>query len=140
LCNANDEWVSLVAPLLLRAARFGPRVNKHRDAAMASEPNNARVRYLLGVCQFHTATKPSEWREALATLLLAEKLFAEEAERPAQPLEPRWGRSSCLTFVGRTYESLGESAKAEEYFRKALAEHPADVLAQDGLARVAKKR
>ena len=34
------------------------------------------------------------------------------AERPAGPLEPRWGYSSCLTFIGRTYELLGERIKA----------------------------
>ena len=56
------------------------------------------------------------------------------------PLEPRWGYSSCLTFIGRTYESLGETTKAAEYFRKALAEHPADHLAQDGLKRVTEKK
>lgn len=125
---------------LFRAARFGPRVIKHRDLAMANGPENARVRYLLGVCQFHTANKPAEWREALTTLLLAEKLFAEESKRPAQPLQPRWGSSSCLTFIGRTYESLNDRAKAEDYFRKAIAEHPADVLAMDGLTRVTKRK
>lgn len=125
---------------LIRAARFGPHVGKHRDAAMASVPDNPRVQYLLGICQFQTANKQSEWRKALTTLLLADKLFTSETSRPPQPLEPRWGRSGCLTFIGRTYESLDELVKSEEYFRKALAEHPADVLAQDGLRRVAKKK
>ena len=54
----------------------------------------------------------------------------------AKPFEPRWGRSSCLTFIGKTYEQLGEPIKAADYFRRALAEHPADHIAKDGLARV----
>ena len=80
------------------------------------------------------------WQEALATLLSAEKLFAAEAQRAAGPLEPRWGRSSCLTFIGRTYERLGQRAEAADYFRKALAENPADHVAKEGLARVVERK
>ncbi len=121
---------------LLRAARFGPRVQKHRNRALALGAENPRVRYLLGTCQFHTAKKTADQREALASFLAADKLFAAEARRPAGPLEPRWGRSTCLTFAGRTYELLGQRAEAADYFRKALAEHPADLLAREGLARI----
>jgi tetratricopeptide (TPR) repeat protein len=124
---------------VVRGAWFGPRVMKHRDLAVALGPDNARVRYLLGMCQFHTASKPAAWREALNSLLTAEKLFAEEAKRANSPLDPRWGRSSCLTFIGQTHERLGQKVKAAEYFRKALTEHPADHLAKAGLARVEKK-
>ena len=125
---------------LLRGARFGPRVQKHQKQALEFGADNPRVRYLLGTCQFHTAKKPAAQREALATLLAAEKLFAAEAQRPAGPLEPRWGRSSCLTFIGRTYELLGQRTEAADYFRKALAQHPADHLAKEGLARVTEKK
>jgi hypothetical protein len=34
---------------------------------------------------------------------------------------------------------LGERTKAAEYYRKALARHPSDHLAKDGLARVTEK-
>ncbi len=121
---------------LVRGARFGPRVEQHSKQAMALGAQTARAQYLLGTCQFHTAHKPAKLREALATLLAAERLFLEEAKIPAAPLEPRWGYDSCLTFIGRTYEQLGEPAKAAEYYRKALAAHPADHLAKEGLARV----
>ncbi|HOX03633.1 MAG TPA: tetratricopeptide repeat protein [Candidatus Paceibacterota bacterium] len=57
----------------------------------------------------------------------------EEAKAPAGPLEPRWGYDTCLTFIGRTCEQLGEGAKAADYYRKALARHPADHLAKEGL-------
>jgi tetratricopeptide (TPR) repeat protein len=121
---------------LLRAARFGPRVQKHRQKAMTLGADNPRVRYLLGTCQFHTAQKPAAQREALASLLAAEQLFAAEAQRAAGPLEPRWGYSSCLTFIGRTYERLGQRLEAAEYFHQALAQHPADHVAKEGLARL----
>jgi tetratricopeptide (TPR) repeat protein len=125
---------------LVRGARFGPRVGKHQKKAMEFGAQDPRVRYLLGTCQFHTATKPSAQREALATLLSAESLFAAEAQHAGAPLEPRWGRSSCLTFIGRTYERLGQRAEAADYFRKALAEHPADHVAKEGLARVVERK
>jgi len=121
---------------LIRGVRFGPRVARHRTLALESGANNPRVLYLLGTCQFHTAKKPAAFREALASFLAAERLFTAESRRAAARLEPRWGRSSCRTFIGRTYELLGERTKAAEYFRKALAEHPADRLAREALARV----
>jgi tetratricopeptide (TPR) repeat protein len=121
---------------LMRALRFGPRVEKHRKAALEHGPDNPRVRYLLGTCQFHTAKKPAAWREALTTLLAAEQLFAAEAQRPATPIEPRWGHASCLTFIGLTYEKLGQGERAAEYFRRALALQPMDHRAQAGLSRV----
>ena len=125
---------------IIRGAWFGPRVVKHRDLAIALGADNPRVRYLFGMCQFHTANKPAAWQETLTTLLFAEKLFETESKRANDSPEPRWGRSSCQTFIGQTYERLGQKVKAAEYFRKALAEHPADHLAKAGLARVAENK
>jgi tetratricopeptide (TPR) repeat protein len=121
---------------LLRAVRFGPRISKHEKQALESGGDNPRVRYLLGTCQFHTAKGREAQREALATFLLAEKLYSVEAQKPAGSLDPRWGHSSCLTFTGRTYELLGQRAEAATCFRQALLEHPADTLAKAGLQRV----
>lgn len=121
---------------LFRALQYGPRVQKHRAQALKFGADNPRVRYLLGVCQFHTAKKPAALREALASLREAERLFELEAQCAAEGLEPRWGQGSCLSFIGRTHESLGDRTAAAEYFRKALARQPSDHLAREGLARV----
>jgi len=121
---------------LLRAVRFGPRVAQHQKKALEFGSENPRVRYLLGTCQFHTAKSTADKREALTTLLAADKLFVTEAGRPAGLLEPHWGHGTCLTFIGRTYELLGERAKAEYYFRQALTQLPIDHFAKEGLARV----
>jgi tetratricopeptide (TPR) repeat protein len=125
---------------LLRAMGLGPSVARHQKKALEFGAENPRVRYLLGVCQFHTAKKPAAQREALTSLLAAEKLFRAEAQKPAGPLEPRWGYSTCLTFIGRTYELLGERAKAADFFRQALAQQPSDHLATEGLARVTERK
>ncbi|MCU0785413.1 MAG: hypothetical protein MUF81_15450 [Verrucomicrobia bacterium] len=148
LCEGHAESHALLGTLygmkingsVLRAAWYGPRVAKHRGKATEYGARNPRVQYLLGMCEFHTARKPDAWSETLTTLLAAEKLFEAEAEVPGGPLDPRWGRSSCWTFIGRTYESLGERTKAAEYFRKALAEHPVDHVAKDGLKRVTEQK
>ena len=125
---------------LIRGARFGPRVSSHSKQALEFGANNPRLWYLLGTGQFHTAKKPAAQREALATFLKAEQLYEAEAKGPAGPLEPRWGHESCLTFIGRTYERLGENSKSAEYFRKALNRHPTDHLAREGLTRVTGKQ
>ncbi len=124
---------------VLRAAWLGPRVQRELKLALATGANNPRVQYLLGMSQFYTALRNASRREALTNLLAAEKLFEAEAKTPAAALEPRWGHDSCLTFIGSSYEKLGQRAEAEVYFRKALAMHPQDGLAQVGLQRVTKK-
>jgi tetratricopeptide (TPR) repeat protein len=121
---------------VLRALRYGPRVQSHCAKAMEFGADNPRVRYLLGTGQFHTARKLAAQREALRSLLAAETLFVAESQRARGPLEPRWGHSTCLTFIGRTYELLGDRPKAADYYRKALDLHPADHVAKEGLARV----
>lgn len=124
----------------LRALRYGPRVTKHRNLALEFGPQNPRVQYLLGMCKFHTATKPDDWRATLTTLLHAENLFQAEAKTVSGPLDPRWGHDSCLTFIGRSYELLGQRSQAAGYFRKALGRHPQDHVAQDGLKRVTQSK
>jgi tetratricopeptide (TPR) repeat protein len=121
---------------LIRAARFGPRISKHSEKALEHGASNPRVQYLLGMCQLHTANKPAKRRAALQTLLTAEKLFETEQRSTAAPLDPRWGHDSCLTFIGRTYELLADKKNAAVYYQKALAIHPADHLAQEGLTRL----
>ncbi len=122
---------------LLRGIRFGPNVSRQRKLALATGKDNPRVQYLLGMCQFHTASKPAQWREALATLEVAETLFAAEEKNVAAPLAPRWGRDSCLAFIGRAHEYLGAPEKAAEFYAKALAIHPHHHVAEAGLKRVA---
>lgn len=123
----------------LRGAKFGPRVAKHLAKALQHGARNPRVLYLLGTGRFHRAGKPAEWSEALTTLQSAESLFAAEAKKKAGPLDPRWGLSSCRTFIGRTLEKLGRRDEAAAYFRQSLAIHPQDRMAQEGLKRVTAK-
>lgn len=121
---------------MLRAIRFGPRVQDHQKHALKNGANNPRVQYLLGTARFHTAKEAADYRVALKTLLDAEKLFVAEAKTPRSPLAPRWGLSSCRTFIGRTHLHLGDRQNAAAYFRKALADHPADHVARQELSKL----
>jgi tetratricopeptide (TPR) repeat protein len=123
---------------MLRAVWLGPRVQQEFKLALANGTNDPRVQYLLGMSQFYTVCRTASRHEALTTLLTAEKLFEAESRILSPSLAPRWGYDSCLTFIGCSYEKLGQLTEAETYFRKALALHPQDGLAQAGLKRVTK--
>lgn len=119
--------------------RHGPSVVKHQELALKHGASNPRVQYLLGAAQFHTAGKADEWSKALRSLQVAETLFQKEASTAAVSLEPRWGYSTCLTFIGLAFEKLGQPVEAAGYFRKALEMHPRDSAAREGLQRVTGK-
>ncbi len=121
---------------LFQGMKYGPRITRHQELSLKYGPTNPRVYYLLGMCQFHTASEPDEWQQASQTLLKAQKLFEAEAKAPAEPLHPRWGYDSCLTFLGLACEQLGQLEKSAEFFRSALRERPEDRLATEGLKRV----
>jgi len=116
-----------------RALWLGPRVMKHQKQALQYGPANPRVQYLLGMSHYHASAFGGGKKEALTCLLKAEKLYATEAEKAGGPLEPRWGRSSCLAFIGKTYDALGKPTEAEKYFRRALELNPPDRLAREEL-------
>lgn len=121
---------------LFRAMRYGPALQRHQKKALQSGPHNPRVRYLSGVGLYHIAKKPDEFRKALAELKIADRLFTAESRRKAENLHPRWGRSSCITFLGLTLEKLGRKQEAVAEFRRALALHPADHKAKAALLRL----
>jgi len=124
---------------MLSAVRYGPMLQMHQKEAVRHGEKNPRVKYLLGVGLVHTAKDDESKRKALNTLLAAEKLFAEEATKAADPLSPRWGSVSCRTFIGVAYKMLGRNAEAIDYFNRALAEQPSDHIARQELAAITAK-
>jgi len=120
---------------LLRGARLGPRVAKHRQQALEFGPQNPRVSICWDVPVSHREKAGGAPRGA-GFVAGRRKNFHGGSPTHFGALEPRWGHSSCLTFIGRTYELLGRRPEAADYYRRALAAHPADHLAREGLARV----
>lgn len=121
---------------MLRALRYGPGVQHHQQEALKHGAANPRVRYLLGTALFHTARAAADFRKAATELENAATLFTTEAATPVKPGDPRWGASSCQTFLGLTREKLGQHDQAATALRKALALHPADHVAKAALQRV----
>ncbi len=113
-----------------RAAWLGPRVLDQEKQARKLSPNNPRVLYLAGMNRYYGPSLMGGKDDGLKLLLSAEQRFAAEAGNPHAPTEPRWGHSTCLVYIGKTYDALGKSAEAEEYFRKALKLNPQDKLAR----------
>lgn len=107
----------------------GPQVLRHQRLALLHGHDNPRVQYLIGSGYFHAPGFIRDRKKALVHFLKAEALFEKESAAVPSPLQPRWGRSSCLTFTGRIYQDAGERAKANAYYRKALEANPRDKLA-----------
>jgi tetratricopeptide (TPR) repeat protein len=118
---------------------LGPKTIRHRRHALRNDPENPRVYYLIGTSYFNAPGILGGRQKGLKFFLKAERLFVEESKKPPQPMQPRWGYSSCLTFIGRTYQDIGRAKQAEIYFRKALSVNPQDKMAQKGLKALGKE-
>jgi len=118
---------------------LGPRVAYHRRHALRNDPKNPRAHYLIGTSYFHAPGILGGREKGLEFFLKAEKLFKDESENDRQLIQPSWGYSSCLTFIGRTYEAAGLRIEAAAYFRKALSVNPQDKMAQKGLKALGKE-
>lgn len=118
----------------LQAPLLGPKVTFAIKEAIAADSTNPRVFYLVGVSYYFTpALLGGGADKGLRYLQQAEKLYAKEAARQSNPREPRWGRSTCLGFIGRVYTGKKEYQKARIYYRKALDVNPADRMALMGM-------
>lgn len=120
----------------LGGLRFGRSLQKHQKAAMNAGTKNPRVHYLAGVALFHLAKKPKDHESALNELQNATKLYKEESKKSRPHSAPKWGRDSCHTFTGLVLEKLGRNQEAVSQFRHALALHPQDHTAKEGLKRL----
>lgn len=118
-----------------RGLWLGKRVMDQDKLARKLNPYNPRVLYLAGMNRYYGPSLLGGKDEGLKLLLAAEKLFEAEAGKPQGPVEPRWGRSTCLVYIGKTYDALGKPAEAEQYFRKARDLNPQDKLAKSELAK-----
>ncbi|MEI7880769.1 MAG: hypothetical protein WCI95_07830 [bacterium] len=107
----------------------GPQMLRHQRLALMNGPDNPRVHYLIGAGYYHAPGFLGDRKLALVYFLKAEALFEKEEDAVREPLQPRWGRSSCLTFTGRLFQDAGEHDKAVAYYRKALESNPRDKLA-----------
>ncbi|MBD3241888.1 MAG: tetratricopeptide repeat protein [Chitinivibrionales bacterium] len=121
----------------IQAPVLGPSVMRAIQDALEADPDNPRVHYLVGVSYYFTpAVLGGGVDKGLAYMLEAEELFRRERQGPPDPLAPRWGYSTCLSFIGQAYEQKGRREKARAYYRKALRVNPGDKIARMALRRL----
>ena len=117
---------------LAAALWLGPKLMSDQRLALEQGRDNPRVRYLHGI-SIYRASKGKDASKALGELLEAERLFQAEANGAGAPLRFRWGFDHCLYLTGDLYRSEGDSAKAVEYYSKALHLNPRLRQAQTAL-------
>lgn len=115
------------------AIRLGPKTVQYRDKALENGGENPRVQYLAGMSYLQGPDILGGASAAVKALSKAAGLFEKEAQSPAQPGEPRWGRVNCLAFLGRAQRKSGDTEGAIRSFRTALALNPADRIAKSEL-------
>ena len=118
---------------------LGPKTTYHKRHALRNDAGNPRAYYLIGTSYFNAPGILGGPEKGLEFFLKAETLFREESKEARQPMQPTWGYSSCLTFIGLTYQDMGRIKEAETYFRKALSVNPQDKLAKKGLKALGKE-
>jgi tetratricopeptide (TPR) repeat protein len=117
----------------------GPAVETDRKRALALNADNPRVHYLTGVSLWMAPEIfGGGGKEALKHFLKAEELYAIEIRREKSRLDPAWGYSTCLSFIGDVYAKQGERKEAYQYYQKALFQNAQDLRAQEGLEQLAR--
>ncbi|MBF0430453.1 MAG: hypothetical protein HQK83_04200 [Fibrobacteria bacterium] len=119
---------------LYLAPILGPKVFNNIKKGLSLAENNPRIHYLIGVNYLFTpGFLGGGVDKGLEYLLKADSLYKEERSRTPEPLEPRWGYSTCLGFIGKAMIKKDNPQKAKTYFKTALNINPKDQLSITGL-------
>ncbi len=102
----------------------GPRLQHLQKEALALDPENPRIWYLMGMSR-HFAPRPfGSRKKAREYLLRAAELF--EHDQPGRRVfrYPAWGHAHCLMFLGEISREENNNREAAEFYREALAVNP----------------
>jgi tetratricopeptide (TPR) repeat protein len=112
-----------IAKSWTRAMMLGPKANQLAQQATGNDPGNPRA-WLM-----HAAQKLNTPRmfggsidEALDAYEKAVDLFEDKTDK--DPLEPTWGYTDALVWLGITYERLDRDEEALAVFHKVLEVEP----------------
>lgn len=123
-----------IAAAPLSAVWRGPRVSRHRQAALRLGSDNPRVHYLVGSGYYHAPGRLRDRQQALQCFLRAETLFEQEQRATRAACQPGWGYDSCLVFIADIYAAAGDGLQARAYYEKALRANPANRRAREARA------
>ena len=108
----------------LTAVWRGPRLQKFQKKALALDPQNPRIWYLMGMSH-HFAPGPFGSQEkAKEYLLHSAELFEHDQPGRRAFSYPAWGHAHCLMFLGEISREQGNNTEAAVYYRRALAVNP----------------
>jgi tetratricopeptide (TPR) repeat protein len=120
-----------------RAMTLGMQSFAFFDRAMAADAKNPRVHLLRGIYQIYLPEAFGGGPDSsLQYLDKAIALF--EKESIADPLRPSWGRDEALVNAALAHKQKGETAKAVELLKQALAVNPKSGRAKAELAALEK--
>ncbi len=118
----------------LTSVVLGKKVFDNIKKSLAIDSTNPRIYYLVGMSYYHTPSLlGGGFKTSKEYLLKAEDLYKNEQLMTLTPLKPRWGRSTCLGFLGNIYKKKKRYKEAKLYYQKALTVNPKDKMAMMGL-------
>jgi tetratricopeptide (TPR) repeat protein len=120
-----------------RAMTLGMKSFEYFDRAFAADGSNPRAYLLRGTYQLYVPEQFGGGPDsALEYLDRAIELF--ETEKVTNPLLPSWGRDEALTTAALAHKQKGNTAKAVELLKRALAVNPRSGRARGELAAIEK--
>jgi len=120
-----------------RAMTLGMQSFEYFDRAESVAGSNPRVHLLRGIYQLYVPEAFGGGPDSsLGYLNTAIALF--EKENVTDPLLPSWGKDEALTNAALAYKQKGDTAKAVELLKRALAVNPKSGRARGELAAIEK--
>jgi len=112
-----------IAKSWTRAMTLGPKANRLAQQATANDPDNPRAWLMHGAQKLNTPRMfGGSIDEALDAYQKAVALFENITERDS--LEPTWGYTDALVWLGITYERMDRFEDAHAVFIKVLEIEP----------------
>ena len=112
-----------IAKNWMSAITLGPKSNSLVEEAMEKEPDNPRVLLIRGTSYFN---KPGMFGGSVdkAQEDFARSVRSFEVQKDSSLLEPSWGYTDALTWLGKAYEAKEMNDKALETYKKVLTVNP----------------
>ncbi len=113
----------MIAHSWTRGISLGPKANRLSQEAVENDPDNPRAWLMHASQKLHTPRMfGGSIDEALDAYKKSVELFENRGEY--DPLEPAWGYTDALVWLGITYERLDRDEEALAVFHKVLEIEP----------------
>ena len=112
-----------IAKNWMSAMTLGPKSDGLTEEALEKNPNNPRVLLIRGISFFN---KPSMFGGSVdkAQADFENSVLQFEVQKNSESLEPTWGHTDALAWLGKAYEKKEMYDKAIDAYKKALVVNP----------------